>query len=138
MKTHSQSRKETMCRKKSLLNPKHSVRIATLNVQTLNDTAKGVKLAREMDRYDIDVLGVAECRYTGSDRMRIEDKEVIYSGREDRRHYQGVALFCSKTATKCLTSWEPINKRILVANFRSRSAKLSIMMAYAPTETSDG
>ena len=61
----------------------------------LKDTAKGVKLAKEMDRYEIDVLGVAECRYIGSDRVRIEDKEVLYSGKEDGRHSQGVALFCS-------------------------------------------
>ena len=93
-----------------------------------------MKLPKEMDRHEIDVLGVSECRYTGSDRMRIEDKEVLYSGREDGRHYQGVALFCSKNAARCLTSWEPINERMLVASFRSRTAKVSVVMAYAPTE----
>ena len=62
---------------------------ATWNVQTLNDCAKGIKLAKEMDRYKIDVLGVAECRYTGSDRTIIEDKHVVYSGRDDGRHYRG-------------------------------------------------
>ena len=80
MTTHSQSRKETVGLKNSFLSPKHSVKIATWNVQTLNDTAKGIKLAKEMDRYDIDVLGVAECRYTGADGVRIEDKVVLYSG----------------------------------------------------------
>ena len=137
MTMHSQSRKETVRLKKSFLSPKHCVRIATWNVQTLNDDAKGVKLAREMDRYEIDVLGVAECRYSGSDRIRIEDKTVVYSGREDGRHHQGVALFCSKAAAACLTSWEPINERLLVASFRSNTAKLSIVMAYAPTELAE-
>ena len=137
MTTHSQSRKETMGPNNSFLSPKHSVKIATWNVQTLNDTAKGVKLAREMDMYQIDVLGVAECRYTGSDQVRIEDKTVLYSGREDGRHYQGVALFCSKAAAVCLTSWEPINDRLLVACFRSRTAKLSLLTAYVPTEAAE-
>ena len=40
------------------------MKIATWNVQTLNDTSKEVKLARDMDKYQIDVLGVAECRIT--------------------------------------------------------------------------
>ena len=56
MTMHSQSRKESMDPKKSFLSPKHCVKLATWNVQTLNDTAKGIKLAKEMDRYDIDVL----------------------------------------------------------------------------------
>ena len=80
------------------------MKIAVWNVQTLNDAAKGIKLAREMDRYGIDVLGVAECRYIGSDSIRIEDKVVVYSGRSDDRHYQGVALFCSARAANCLVS----------------------------------
>ena len=113
------------------------MKFATWNVQTLNDCAKGIKLAKEMDRYKIDVLGVAECRYTGSDRITIEDKHVLYSGRDDNRHYQGVALFCSSFAARCLISWEPINERLLVARFRSRSAKLSVVMCYAPTEAAD-
>ena len=110
---------------------------ATWNVQTLNDCAKGIKLAKEMDRYKIDVLGVAECRYTGSDRTIIEDKHVVYSRRDNGRHYQGVALFCSPFAAKCLISYEPINERLLVARFKSRSAKLSIVMCYAPTEVAE-
>lgn len=138
MKCCSQSRKEAAGLKRSFLSPKHSMKFATWNVQTLNDCAKGIKLTKEMDRYEIDVLGVAECRYTGSDRITIEDKHVMYSGRDDGRHYQGVALFCSPFAAKCLISWEPINERMLVARFKSRSAKISIIMCYAPTEMTDG
>ena len=82
-----------------------------------------------MDRYENDVLGVAECRYTGSDRTTIEDKQVFYSGRDDGRHYQGVALF--------LISWEPINERLIVARFKSRHAKITIIMCYAPTEIAE-
>ena len=91
MTTHSQNRKETVGAKKCVLSPNHSVKLATWNVQTLNDTAKGVKLAKEMDGYKNVVLGVAECRYIRSNHVRIEDKEVLYSGRQDGRQYQGVA-----------------------------------------------
>ena len=93
------------------------------NVRTLNDPAKGPKLAKEMDRYNIDVLGVAESRYVGSDKVSIGNKQVLYSGRNDGRHTHGVALFCSSFASKCLLSWEPINERLLTARFISRTAK---------------
>ena len=123
-----------MKRKRSFLSPKHCVKFAAWNVQTLNDPAKGIKLAKEMDRYHIDILGISECRYLGSDRIIIEDKHVLYSGREDGRHFQGVALFCSAYAAKCLTSWEPVNERLLTASFKSGSTKLTIIVCYAPTE----
>ena len=87
----------------------------TWSVLTLNDCAKGTKAAKEMDRYKIYVLGIAECRYTGSDRTMIVDKYVLYSGRDDHRHYQGVSLFRSSFAAKCLITWELIKERLFVA-----------------------
>ena len=137
MMRRSQNREEAAMRNRSFLSPKHSMKFATWNVQTLSDPAKGIKLSKEMDRYEIDLLGVAECRYIGSDRIMIEDKQVLYSGREDNRHYQGVALFCSPSAARCLISWEPINERLLVARFKTTVAKLSIVMCYAPTEMAE-
>ena len=62
-----------------------------------------------MEKYNIDVLDVAECRNAGSDRVSLEDKTVFSSGIEDGKHYKRVVLFCSKEATGCLLSWEPIN-----------------------------
>ena len=46
---HSQSRKDTMTWMKPFLHPKNCMKIAVRNEQTLNDAAKGIKLAREMD-----------------------------------------------------------------------------------------
>ena len=59
---------------------------------------------------------------------------LVYYGREDGRHYQGVALFCSAYAAKCLISWEPVNARLLTASFKSGSSKLIVIVCYAPTE----
>ena len=95
MMHRSQIREENGRLNLTFLSPKHSMKFATWNVQTLNDPAKGINLAKGMDRYEIDLLGVDECRYTGSDRIMIEGKQVLYGGIEDNRHYQGVTLFCS-------------------------------------------
>ena len=128
MMPRSQSQEEATRRMPSFLSPKHCMKFGIWNVRTLNDPVKGPKLAKEMDRYKIDVLGVAESRYVGSDRIMIEDKHVLYSGREDGRHTHGVALFCSSFASKCMLSWEPINERLLIARFMGRSAKLSVVI----------
>ena len=54
------------------------MKLAAWNLQTLNDSAKGIKLAKEMDRCHVDILGLSECRYLGSDRVVVEDKHVIF------------------------------------------------------------
>ena len=133
-----QSRKEaTRLKPGHILTSKHCVKIGTWNVQTLWDTAKGLKLAREMDRYGLEILGVSECRYTGAGRTQIDDKTVIYSGRSDGLHRDGVALFCSKRAAAALIEWEPIDERILVARFHAAGGKMTLIMCYSPTEVAD-
>ena len=133
-----QSREEATRRNRGhILTPKHSVRIGTWNVQTLWDTAKGLKPAQEMDRYGLEILGVSECRYTGSGRKEIGDKIVLYSGRSDGLHRDGVALFCSKRAAAALIEWEPIDKRLLVARLDATGGKMTIIMCYSPTEVAD-
>ena len=94
MMHRSQIVEEATRRTPSFLSSKQCMKLGNWNVRTLNDPVKGPKLAKEMNRYKIDILGVAESRYTRSDRLSIEDKQVLYSGREDGRHTQGVALFC--------------------------------------------
>ena len=40
----------------------------------------------------------------------IEDKHVLYSGREDGRHTHGVALFCASFALKCMLTGNQLMK----------------------------
>ena len=87
---HSQSQKDTISLEKPFMHPKHCMKIAVCNLHALNDTAKVAKLTKEMDRYGVDVLGVAKCRYTGSNLIRIEDKLVIYSCAKYDLHYQDI------------------------------------------------
>ena len=132
-----QSREEATRRNTArLLTPKYCVNIGTWNAQTLWETAKGLKLAREIDRYGLEVLGVIECTYTGSTRMQIADKTVIYSGRNDGLHRGGVALFCLKNSASALTEWAPFFEMLLVARFDATGAKMTSIMCCAPTKVS--
>ena len=46
-------------------------------------------------------------------------KPVLYSGRDDDRHMQGVAIMITQEATKALIDWSPINGRIIKARLYS-------------------
>jgi len=91
-----------------------------------------------MKQNRIDILGVSGARWTGSGKLVLADgTTVIYSGRKDGLHQEGVALMLNKTAAKALMAWKPVNERIVRARFYSKYRKLTVIQCYAPTNTAD-
>ncbi|KAK2187090.1 hypothetical protein NP493_179g01048 [Ridgeia piscesae] len=128
---------EGRCATDSLLGPKTKISIGTWNVRTMNEASKLAQVIREMKRYRLDILGVSECRWTGSGRQVSHDgSTILYSGHEDT-HIRGVALVISKQKANTLLEWEPISDRIMKARFNSKHCKLTIILCYAPTNASD-
>ena len=88
----------------------------------------------EMNRYKLDILGVSESKWTKSGRMKTTTGEtVLYSGREDDLHHEGVAIIMKKGMEKYLMEWKPVNSRIIQARLKGRQTNLSIIQCYAPT-----
>ena len=57
--------------------------------------------------------------------MKLSSGEtVLYSGRDDDQHMQGMAIMMTQEATKALIDWSPINERIIRARFFSKVIKL--------------
>ena len=66
----------------------------------------------------IQIMGISECRWIGAGRMKLSSGEtVLYSGRDDDQHMQGVAIMMTPEATKALIDWSPISERIIKARF---------------------
>lgn len=65
----------------------------------------------------------------------IDDTTIIYSGNE-KYHVSEVGISMSKNASNAVVSWKAINERTITARFISRHAKVTVIMAYAPTEKS--
>jgi len=71
------------------------------------ETGKAGQEAREMERYKLDILGVSECRWRGSGKLKLNTGQIlIYSGDEEI-HQGGVAVMMSQEAVKCLMEWTP-------------------------------
>ena len=138
MTTPAQSlHQEGRCATDSLLGPKTKISIGTWNVRTMNEASKLAQVIREMKRYRLDILGVSECRWTGSGRQVSHDgSTILHSGHEDI-HIRGVAFVISKQKANTLLEWEPISDRIMKARFNSKHCKLTIILCYAPTNASD-
>lgn len=90
-----------------------------------------------MVRYDLDILGVSECRWTGAGRKKTRDGfTILFSGKENA-HANGVALILNRSTAKTLIEWEPVSDRIIRARFHSKYCKLTILQCYAPTNEAE-
>jgi len=67
----------------------------------------------------------------------IGDTTFIWSGRNDGKHQEGVALAVQRKLMSACVSWTPINERLLRARFRHVTGFLSFIVVYAPTENAD-
>ena len=117
------------------LKPKEKTKIACWNVRTLYQTGKLAQLVREFQNYGLDILGVCEARWTGSgQRALASGHTILYSGRLDGHHTEGVALIMSREKERTLIEWKPSGPRLLKARFNSKYTKLTVIVCYAPTE----
>ena len=93
---------------------------------------KSAQLAREIDKYKIDVMGISKCRWIGQ-KVKLNTGSAIISGREYNIHRHGVAIMMTKKAEQALLEWKPISDRIIYARFVSKYVRLSIIKIHAPT-----
>ena len=92
MNDNGESRQETTDRKMEVLSTKSNTRIGFWNVRTIYDTGRLAQVKSEMRRYNLQILGISESRWTGSARLRTSTGEtVLYSGRDDDQHHEGEA-----------------------------------------------
>lgn len=101
-------------------------------------SGKTMQVVREMQRYNITILGISETRWTQSGQKRLASGEMLlYSGHEeeDAPHTEGVALMLSGPAQRALIGWEAHGPRIIKATFRTKKKKvnLNVIQCYAPT-----
>ena len=117
------------------LKPKRRTRVASWNVRTLYQTSKLAQVVKEFDNYKLDILGVSEARWTGEGKRKLASAHtILFSGRSDDHHTEGVAIIINNRLEKALTEWKPLGPRLLKARFNSRYTKLTVIVCYAPIE----
>lgn len=133
-----QTREEAANMTTAFLSAKTHLQIGCWNVRTMFDTSRTEQVAREMRLYGLDILGISECRWTGfgTSRTRVGET-ILYSGRDDNIHRAGVALILKRGVDKSLMEWKPVNERLMMARFKGRHGKLTVIQTYAPTNDAE-
>lgn len=118
---------------------KNRLCISTWNVTSLvSNSSKMYQLEKGCDDYGLEVLGVTETHMPGSGSQLMKNGAVlVYSGRSDGVHREGVGLVLSKKMKNTLISFTPVSGRIMTARLHSKHINVSVTVVYAPTEDAD-
>lgn len=88
---------------------------------------KIAQVVAEMKRYNLDILGITESRWTDSGKIKTET--IVYSGRQYNHHSSVVAIALIKETAKILYEWSPINDCITTARFWSKFVKTIVIIS---------
>ena len=72
-------------------------KIGTWNVRTLNKDGKMENLIQEMNRLNVDIMGVGETRWIGNGKHTSENHVFVYSGGEQHIYGVGIGLLLKRT-----------------------------------------
>ena len=113
---------------------KNVINIGTWNVRTLNGDAKLGNLILEINRLNIDILGISETHWTDEveEAFETDGHVIIQSCRRDGIHRQGVALILSKELAHHLVGYTLVNERIMSIQLATRNGPLFVFQVYAP------
>ena len=114
---------------------KNALKIGTWNVRTLFKVGQYENLQLEMAALDLDILGIAETRWTDDGRTTSEKYEMIYSGGD--KHQYGVAIMMKKHIASCMVGYWPVSDRIIMAKIQGKPFNINIIQVYAPTTDHD-
>jgi len=86
----------------------------------------------EINLYRWGVLVISKTRWVGEGEMMSEGIKIIYSGRRDNQHREGVALLPGKRAQSAYKEHKAVNSRIISVTFQGHHRDSKIIQIYAP------
>ena len=127
-----ETRIEATDRKIGVFSAKTKTRIGFWNVRTMYETGKLAQVTAEMRRYNLHFLGISKSRWTRSGRYRTNiGKTVLYSGKDNNQHHEGVTIIPKKEMEKCL-----MDSRLTKVRMKGKHINTTIIQCYAPTNDS--
>ena len=116
-----------------VVNLRSDLRSGTWNVRKIKQAIKLGTICRELDRKNIQILGISETNWNDSGSCTtIDSNLVIYSGKSSG-YSQGVAVILAKEIKDALIRYTPVSDRIIKLRLQGRPQNLSIIQYFAPT-----
>ena len=108
----------------------------TWNVQGMTQ-GKMTVVEREMERCDLEVMGIAEHWWLGQGRFSTaEGSTIMYSGKESGRRSAGVAFMVNRETSRAVLGYNPVSDRIITLRVNAKPVNITFVQVYAPTGAS--
>ena len=111
--------------------------IGTLNVRSMNQGKLQV-VKQEMERVNIDILGISELRWTGmgGQEFNSDDHYIYWCGQKSLRR-NGVAIIVNKRVQNAVLGCNLKNDRMISVHFQGKPFNIMVIQAYAPTSNTE-
>lgn len=105
-------------------------------MRSLFEAGKLANLTREMDRHQVDILGIAETWWPHVGQCQVDNGIFFYSGNEDPKHRKGVGIVVRQEILKSVIDFVPYSDRTALLKIRAKPNNINIIQVYAPTADS--
>ena len=100
-------------------------KIGTWNVRTLFQKGKLDNVIQEMQRLQINLLGLCEVRWTGAGKVVTNNTTLVYSG--GGKHEYGVGVLVGKEFSSCLLAYWAISERVMLVKIKGRPFNIAVI-----------
>ena len=91
---------------------------------------------QEMERLNIDILGISELRWTGMGEFNSDDHYIYYCGQEPLRR-NGVALIVDKRVQNAVLGCNLKNDRMISVCFQGKPFNIMVIQVHSPTSNAE-
>ena len=89
---------------------------------------------QEMERVNVDILGISELKWTGKGEFNSDDHYIYYCGQESLRR-NGVAIMVNKRVQNAVLGCNLKNDRKISVHFQGKRFNIVLIQVYAPTSS---
>lgn len=110
-------------------------KVSTWNVNGLCSPGKLHNLIKEMQRLQVNVMGISEMRWSGSGIFLKGNYTVYYSCSDiaDNYHRHGVALVLENRIVPSVIDFIPVSNRVMIVRLAGQPININLIQVYAPT-----
>ena len=89
-----------------------------------------------MARWNIDILGISELKWTGMGEFNSDDHYIYYCGLESLRR-NGVAIIVHKRVQNAVLGCNLKNCRMIAVHFQGKPFNITVIQVYAPASNAE-
>ena len=91
---------------------------------------------QEMERVNVDILGISKLKWTGMGEFDSDDHYIYYCGQESLRRNR-IAIIVNKRVQNAVLGCNLKNNKMISVHFQGKSFNTMVIQVYAPTSNSE-